>query len=234
MRKVKMELDEVLKTLKVAAVPRAGAAVREVMAARSAYGVSIPTLRKLARAIGRRYSLALRLWAIEIRETRLLAGMIAEPAQMTLETMDEWVDAIADAELCDQTCMNLFEKSAFAYSKAVEWSSRSEEFVKRAGFVLMARLAMNGKQTVDAHFLAFLPLIEKEAVDSRIMVRKAVSWALRKIGKRNDFLNEQATGVALRLKALDNKDARWVAGDALRELRSTAVIERLGNRGLVS
>ncbi|TCL70932.1 3-methyladenine DNA glycosylase AlkD [Hydrogenispora ethanolica] len=234
MARARMGLDEVLKNLKVAAVPRAEEGVRAGLTTRSAYGVSIPTLRKLARAIGRNHLLAQRLWEIEIRETRLLAGMIADPDQVTVELMEKWLAAVADQELCDQTCMNLFEKTCLAYSKAVEWSSRPEEFVKRAGFVMMARLAMNGRQMVDAHFLAFLPLIEKEATDNRLAVRKALSWALRKIGKRNEYLNEQAIVVALRLKQMENQSARWIAGDALRELQGAAVLERLGSRGLVS
>ncbi|MEJ2746390.1 MAG: DNA alkylation repair protein, partial [Anaerolineae bacterium] len=122
-----------------------------------------------------------------------------------------------------------FEKTPFAYQKAVEWSERAEEYVKRAGFVLMARLAVSDKKSADERFAAFFPLIEREAGDSRDMVKKGVNWALRQIGKRNLALNRLAISVGKRIQQQESKAAQWVARDALKELQGTAVQNRLKN-----
>jgi 3-methyladenine DNA glycosylase AlkD len=129
--------------------------------------------------------------------------------------------------VCDGICLNLFRKTPFAHRKCREWSSRPEEFVKRAGFTLMACLAVHDKGAPDGAFLAFLPLIQREAVDERNFVKKAVNWALRQIGKRNRRLNRAAIQAAQTIQRLDSRSARWIAADALRELRNDAVQRRL-------
>ena len=192
-----------------------------------ALGVSIPILRSIAKEIRKDHELALALWEIDLRETRILASMVDEPSKVTTEQMDLWVSDFDYWEICDQCCMNLFEKTSLARDKAFEWSGKQEEFVKRAGFVMMARLAVSDKQAPDEPFLAFFPVIEREAVDGRNMVKKAVNWALRQIGKRSLYLNNRATECAERIGKLDSKSARWIASDALRELRSEKVLERL-------
>jgi 3-methyladenine DNA glycosylase AlkD len=130
-------------------------------------------------------------------------------------------------EICDQCCMNLFEKTSFAYSKAILWSSQEEEFVKRAGFVLMARLAVSDKWADDAAFEQFLPLIIRESCDIRNYVKKAVNWALRQIGKRNPHLHSQALVTAKEILVIDCNAARWIAKDAIRELTDENVLKRL-------
>jgi len=116
--------------------------------------------------------------------------------------------------------MNLFEKTEFAYKKAIEWSSREKEFVKRAGFVLMARLAVSDKKADDDKFKKFLPIIKREATDDRNYVKKAVNWALRQMGKRNLNLNDKAIKIAKEIQKTDSNSAKWIALDALRELTS--------------
>jgi len=205
-----------------------------------AYGVKIPVLRQLAREArvqlarearvkdkAANHALALQLWANDTRETRILASMIDAPQLVSEVQMESWAAAFDYWEICDQCCQNLFEKTPFAYQKAVEWSEREEEYVKRAGFVLMARLAVSDKKAADERFAAFFPLIEREAGDTRDMVKKGVNWALRQIGKRNLALNRQAILVGERIRQQESKAARWVAGDALRELMGTAVQSRL-------
>ena len=153
---------------------------------------------------------------------------MVDEAQLVTETqMESWVSEFDYWEICDQCCMNLFEKTPFAYQKAVEWSKRAEEYVKRAGFVLMARLAVSDKKAADDRFEAFFPLIEREAGDPRDMVKKGVNWALRQIGKRNLALNRQAIIVGQRIQQQESKAAQWVARDALKELTGTAVQSRL-------
>ena len=191
------------------------------------YGVSIPELRNMAKEIGRDHDLAQRLWALNIHEARILASMIGDPKTTTEEQMDTWVKDFHSWDVCDQCCMNLFEKTKFAYPKAVEWSSSDKEFIKRAGFVLMARLAVSDKKSDDTQFKRFLPIIKREASDSRNFVKKAVNWALRQIGKRNLNLNKMATKAAEEIQRIDSTSARWIASDAIRELTSEAVQQKL-------
>jgi 3-methyladenine DNA glycosylase AlkD len=183
-------------------------------------GVRKPTLRAMAKAIGRDHALALELWATGVHEARILACLVADPTATGVELAEAWMADFDSWELCDQCCMNLLDRVPYAWEKAVEWSGREEEFIRRTGFVLMAVLAVHDKKAEDARFLAFLPLIERHAEDPRNFVKKAVNWALRSIGKRNARLREAAMETARRLIARDDKTARWIGRDALRELES--------------
>jgi 3-methyladenine DNA glycosylase AlkD len=196
-----------------------------------ALGISLPTLRRLAKEIGRDHSLAGELWASGIHEARILATLMDEPKLVTDRQMEAWVLDFASWDLCDQCCSNLFDRTPYAYPKAVEWSFRDEEFVKRAGFVLMATLSVHDKKADDRVFREFFPIIVREATDDRIYVRKAVNWALRQIGKRNMALNREAIRVAEEIRAMDARAARWIATDALRELTGEKVQRRLKERG---
>jgi 3-methyladenine DNA glycosylase AlkD len=192
-------------------------------------GTSVPALRAMAKRIGRDHALAAELWASGIHEARLLAAMVDDPAQVTEAQMEAWAAEFDSWDVVDGTCSSLFDRTPFAYAKAMEWSGRNEEFVKRAGFVLMAMLSVHDKAAPDDRFRRFFPLIEAEAGDPRNFVRKAVNWALRQIGKRNPALNEEAMRVAWRIQATGPRPARWVASDALRELQSDAVQRRLAS-----
>lgn len=153
--------------------------------------------------------------------------MVDEPAKVTERQMDSWAKDFDSWDVCDEVCMNLFDKTPFAYEKAVEWSSRKEEFVKRAGFALMACLAVHDKTADDKQFLAFLSAIKRVATDDRNFVKKAVNWALRQIGKRNKRLNAAALKTAKEIQALDCKAAKWIAADAIKELESTTLKRKL-------
>ncbi len=181
-------------------------------------GVAVPVMRKLARKIGRRHRLALQLWKTGIAEARILASMIAVPDEMTGKQMDDWAADFNSWDVCDQVCMNLFDKSPHARKKIREWSRREEEFVKRAAFALLACIAWHDKKAPDADFLAFLPLLERGALDERNFVKKAVSWALRHIGKRNEKLRSVVIETAGRLRGMESKSALWVGRDVGREL----------------
>jgi len=223
-----MERDEVLERLRSLANPDAVAGMaRYGIAAEQAFGVSMPELRKLGKEIGTDHKLAAQLWQAGIRETRILASIIDDPQLVTEEQMDGWAGDFDSWEICDQCCMNLFARTPFARRKCVEWSAREEEFVKRAAFALMARLAVSDKRAPDDIFEQFLPLIKREATDSRNMVKKGVSWALRQIGKRNLNLCAKAIATAEEMRRMNSRSARWIANDALRELTSEAVQERL-------
>ena len=186
-------------------------------------GISIPTLRKMAKTIGKNHTLAVALWRSDIHEARILASMVDEPEQVTLQQMEEWVNDFDTWDVCDQVCGNLFDQTPYAYQKAVEWCHRELEFVRRAGFVMMAELAVHDKKASDAAFEPFFPLIKQYATDERNFVKKAVNWALRQIGKRNSHLYALALEWAETISKSDSKTAQWVAKDALRELHGKAI-----------
>jgi 3-methyladenine DNA glycosylase AlkD len=182
-------------------------------------GTSMPQMRQIAAKIGKNHELALKLWDSEVYEARILASLIADPAKVTESLMEKWVNDFDNWAVCDVTCGELFDYTKYAWKKAVEWTSRKEEYVKRAGFVLMATLAVHDKTAFDSKFIRMLPLITREATDERNFVRKAVNWALRQIGKRNPFLRKAAMSTAREIQKIDSKTAKWIAGDALRELK---------------
>ncbi len=197
------------------------------MAVEQRLGVSVPDMRKLAKEIGRDHKLALDLWRTGIAEAKIVAAMVGEPDKLTEEQMEDWVTGINSWDVCDQVCMNLFEKNQLAWKKIIDWSEREDEFVKRTAFSLIACLAWHDKKAGDDKFIEVLPVIIRGATDERNFVKKAVSWALRNIGKRNLNLNEAAINAAKEIKRLDSKSARWVASDTLRELESDAIQSRL-------
>jgi len=190
-------------------------------------GVALPDLRRLAKEIGRDHALALTLWRSGIHDARLLASMIAVPADTDLALAENWAADFRSWDVCDQCCTNLLRKTDFARSLVTHWRGREEELVKRAAFAMIAVLAVHDKKADDDIFIAWLGLIEEAAMDLRNLVKKAVSWALRQIGKRNTVLNQQAIECAERIHAQGSKPARWIASDALRELRSEAVQTRI-------
>ena len=192
-----------------------------------ALGVHIPEIRKIAKSIGKDHALALDLWRSQIKEARILASMVDDPGMVTESQMEIWCSTFDSWDLCDQCCSNLFDKTQFAYSKAAQWSKRNEEYVKRAGFALMACLAVHDKAADDARFVGFLAMIQRESWDERNFVKKAVNWALRQIGKRNVRLNKEALACAKLIRQVDSPSAKWIASDAIRELSSKAVLGRL-------
>jgi 3-methyladenine DNA glycosylase AlkD len=190
-------------------------------------GVPVPTLRKIARRHRKDHELALKLWDSGVHEARILAALVDDPEKVTAPQMERWVGDLDSWDVCDACCGNLFDKTPFAFKKAHEWSKRREEFVRRAGYVLMAELAVHDRNAPDSMFLQFFGAIERGSKDSRNFVKKAVNWALRQIGKRSRRLNKEALKLAQKISGLDSPSAKWVASDAIRELRSEAVQKRL-------
>jgi 3-methyladenine DNA glycosylase AlkD len=190
-------------------------------------GVPIPVLRRLAKEAGRDHALAGALWRSGIHEARILATLVDDPARVTARQMDAWARDLDSWDVCDQACQNLFRYTPMAFAKAAQWARAMPEFVRRAGFSLMAGLAVKAKEAADERFAAFLPLIAAAAGDDRNMVKKAVNWALRGIGKRNRRLHKLAIAAAEEIARQDSRPARWIAADALRELRDPAVVGRI-------
>ncbi len=193
-------------------------------------GLSMPAMRQIARTLGRDHALALQLWATGIPDARIVAGMVADPARLTLRQMDAWALGFASWDVCDQVCGSAFLASPLAWDKVADWAVRPEAFVRRAAFSLLATLAVHDKAADNTAFVNALALIEGAASDERNFVKKAVNWALRNIGKRNPALNQAAITAARRIQAQGSRAARWIATDALRELTGDAVQARLAGR----
>jgi 3-methyladenine DNA glycosylase AlkD len=182
-------------------------------------GISVVQLRAIAKRTGRNHALAEALWASGIFEARILAAFVAEPARVTRRQANAWAKDFECWADCDGLCIHLFRKAAFANDLAIAWSCRREELVKRAGFTLMATLAVHDKTAGNEVFRSYLARVREEATDERHKVKKGVNWALRQIGKRNLILNREAIRTAKVIRAKDSRAARWIAGDALRELQ---------------
>lgn len=222
------ELERVLAQLKKAGseANRAGMA-RFGIAIEKAFGVKHPILKKIARGLGRNNQLAEELWASGYHEALLIAPLVADPKTFTKARANAWVKDINSWDICDGFTGNLIDRTPYAYELVPAWARRKEEFVRRAAFALMAWLPVHDKKAPDAQFAPFFDLILQYAEDERNFVKKAVNWALRQLGKRNLALNRKAIATARAVAKLDSKAARWVARDALKELESAAVQQRL-------
>lgn len=184
-----------------------------------ALGVPVGALRTLARTLGRHHPLAADLWQTGIYEARMLACFVEDPACVSVEQMDAWAADFDSWALCDTACFHLFDKTQHAFGRVQAWAERPEEFVRRAAFALLASVALHAKGLPDEAFTPGLALIEA-ADDERNFVKKAVSWALRGIGKRRSpALKASALATAERLAASPSRARRWVGKDALNELR---------------
>jgi len=226
-----VSVEEVIKRLEARAKPdQLEGMARFGMVTEKRLGVSIPSLREMAKQLGNDHTLAIQLWNTGIAEARILAGMVDEPDKLSEAQMEEWVKGINSWDVCDQVCQNLFEKSPLAWKKIVGWSKREEEFTKRAAYALLACMAWHDKHASDAQFIKLLPVVKQGATDERNFVKKAVNWALRNIGKRNTNLNRAAIKTATEMLKIDSSAARWVASDAIRELSSEPVRRRLRKR----
>jgi 3-methyladenine DNA glycosylase AlkD len=227
-----MNKSEILHKLNQFPTPKGKEHMSRVgLPADKALGITIQDLRNLAKEIGKDHALSLELWNEELHEAKLLAVLLAEPKKVTEELMEAWASQLYSWDITDHCCNNLFDKTPFAYTKAVEWTSRSEEFVKRAGFTLIATLGVHDKKAKDAQFEAFFTPILQQATDERNYVKKAINWALRQIGKRNMNLNQKAIQIALSLQKMPSPAAKWIAADALRELKNERIQTRLKQKG---
>jgi 3-methyladenine DNA glycosylase AlkD len=212
-------VEEALARLRALADPaRLAGMARYGIGGGTAIGVTVAELRALAKELGRSHELAQGLWDSGVHEARILASLVEERDRVDEAQLDRWVADLGSWDLCDQFCQNLVRHTPFAWAKALEWSGRPEPFVRRAGFATMAGLAVSDRTADDARFAPFLQVVAERADDDRPIVRKGASWALRQIGKRNPSLRARAVAVAQALRD-GGPGARWVGGDALRELR---------------
>jgi len=226
--KAAMSVESVLAEMRSKRDPKAVEGMaRFGISSEGTLGLSVPYLRSMAKRVGRNHDLAKGLWASGVHEAKILAALVDDPKMVTESQMEKWVAGFDSWDVCDGCCGNLFDRTPYAYAKALKWSERDEEFVKQAGYVLMAELAVHDKKAPDASFLGFFEAIEGGSTDQRTFVKKAVNWALRQIGKRNLRLNHAALELAGKISRKESPNARWVASDAVRELTSEAVQKRL-------
>ncbi len=198
--------------------------IRFGITAEKAFGVSVPKIRDLAKRIGKDHELALELWQTGYHEARILAAMTADAESATLGQMDQWVKEISNWAQCDSACTEYFQKTRYAYVLPERWCGSSKEFVRRAGIVMIAVLAVHHKKTDDDVFEKFLPLLKACSTDERNFVRKGVNWALRQVGKRNTRLHKKAIALSKEIQNIPSRSAAWIAADALRELNSPKTI----------
>jgi 3-methyladenine DNA glycosylase AlkD len=195
--------------------------------AQKVFGVSMTTLKTFAKKLGRDHELALALWDTGWYEARMLTAFVDEPKRVTAAQMDRWARDFDNWAICDSICFHLFDKTPHAWRKIELWSGRKQEFVKRAGFALLASVALHDKKTADAPFIASLRLIRKAASDDRNFVKKGVSWALRGVGHRNRLLHAAALALAEELARSSNSTERWIGKDAIRDITRPAILRRV-------
>jgi 3-methyladenine DNA glycosylase AlkD len=230
-----MTVEQILKSLEsIGSATNVAGMERFGIVTAKAFGISTPVLKQFAKELKRqivdRHQLALELWQTGVHEVRTVAYFIDDPKQVTKVQMDSWATDFDNWATVDGTCGHLFCRTPFAYEKAFEWSEKKQEYIKRAGFSMMVYLAVHDKKTNDEKLAAFLPVIEKHSHDGRNFVKKAVNWALRQIGKRSEYLNLLAIESAERIRLHDSVSARWIASNALNELRSQNIRERLAKK----
>jgi len=230
-----MESKEIIQKLEAFKNPKnvAGMARFGIKPKTKVLGVSIPEIRKLAKEINKKGGgrsspyLALKLWDAKIHEARILASIIADPKKLTLSQIKKWVADFDSWDVCDQCCMNLLDKSEIAKNQISNFAKDNREFVRRTAFALMASLAFHNKEMEDNDFVKFFPLIKKYSTDERNFVKKAVNWALRQIGKRNKALNKKAVKLSEEIRRINSKSAKWIANNAIIELTSAKIKEKL-------
>lgn len=197
-------------------------------------GLSTPFLFSLKKKIGRDHQLALDLWNTGIFEARILGALIADPKQLTKAVAQRWVRDFDNWAICDGVCLHCFRYTPYAHNLIPLWIRKKDEFIRRAGFTMMATLSVADKKSPDRVFLNYLPFIQQYATDERNYVKKAVNWALRQVGKRSLALNRSAIVTAKEIRKMDSPAAKWIAADALRELQSEAVQQRLRKKAQAS
>lgn len=191
-----------------------------------ALGVSVGTIQKLGKELGKDHELAMALWETDVYEARLLVAYVGEPAKLTSAQMDRWCRDFDNWGVLDTICFVLFNETPLAWKKVEQWVKLQGEFQRRAGFVLLACLPWR-EPADDARFMRLLPLIERGAPDNRNFVRKGVNWALRSVGRRSRKLHNAATALAKRLAESEDATARWVGKDAFKQLTGPAMMARI-------
>jgi len=227
------EAEAVVKALRAAGTAKNRAGMAHFGITGNTAGVTLAKLRSIQKRYRRDHAFAAALWRTGLYDARILACFLDEPDKVTSRQMDTWVAAFDSWAICDGACLHLFVKTRFVEEKIEKWAKDEREFVRRAAFALIACYTVHGKSVPDERFLAFLDLVERYAGDPRNYVKKGVNWALRQIGKRSKRLHRPALAVARKLTASEDRTARWIGKDAVRELTDPLQLARIAARSSV-
>jgi 3-methyladenine DNA glycosylase AlkD len=224
------EAERVVKELRAAGTAENRTGMARYGIAGDVAGVSLAAMKPIQKRYRRDHAFAAALWQTGLYEARILACSLDEPGKVTQSQMDAWAGEFDNWALCDGACLHLFVDTPFVESKIEKWAKDRREFVRRAAFSLIACYTVHRKEVPDDRFAGFLDLVERCATDERNGVKKAVNWALRQIGKRSKALHRPALALAKRLAASDDKTARWIGRDAVKELTDPAQLKRIAAR----
>jgi len=171
-----------------------------------ALGISHGVQRRIATKIKRNHERALALWASGITEAQFIASLTADPKQVTPDLARAWAAEFDSWDIVDGVS-DLFVDTDNWKDLIAGFAADEREFVRRTAFAMIAWSVVHRKKEPEETLAGFLPLIETHATDPRNFVRKAVSWALRSLGKRSRALNAAALELAERLAASDDRTA---------------------------
>jgi 3-methyladenine DNA glycosylase AlkD len=194
------------------------------------FGVSVSQMQQMSKQFGRDHDLAAALWETGWYEARMMAGFLDEPTRVTPAQMDRWAGDFDNWAVCDHLCFHLFDRTPHAFAKIRQWSTKRGEFQKRAAFALLASVALHDRKTPDEEFLPCLALIENASTDDRNFVKKSLVWALRLLGERSQALNAATLDLVRRLAESDDRTARSIGKEVIRELAKPAAAKRLASR----
>ena len=199
-----------------------------IVTADRALGMSIDTIRAIAKPHRKQHGLALELWDTDLYEAKFLAVFVDDPAQVTPGQMDRWRATFDNWATCDTACFDLFDRTPHAFDAIDRWAPLEGEFDRRASFALLASVALHTKKSPDQPFIDRLALIEAYAFDPRNFVKMGVNWALRGFGNRSADCHRAALAMAEKLAASSDRTARWNGKDAVRALNRPGLRAKLG------
>lgn len=191
-------------------------------------GVSTGDIRKLAKGIKKSNELACQLWGTGYHEAKLLAVLIFDKESLSLHDVILLMNEVCSWDLCDHLCKNLIIKLKNYEDLIGKWCISKATYSKRAAFTLIASVVIHDKSIPDDVLDEYLKFIYNNSDDEREHVKKAVSWALREIGKRDFNYQEKAILLAHELKENGSKTQIWIAKDALKELKKLVKVEGRG------
>lgn len=222
-----MTKQEVLQELESLGTAQNRKVYRRHGACENLYGVSFANLRRMAKQLKINHALAQDLWSTEIHEAQLLASMIADPVTAEESLVDRWITELADRIVTSELTV-FVSKTPFFQAKTEEWLDSEDEWIGRAGWQLLALLAMNNEGLPDSYFDNYLTIIERDIHTQKNMIRDAMNSALIAIGIRNSALEKRALSAAKRIGKVevDHGETSCKTPDAAEYIRKTVARQK--------
>lgn len=170
------------------------------------YGVSLPTIKDVAREYAPNHELALTLWRQDVRELKLAALFIDEPSAVMAEQMEAWAADWRVSELAEQCAMQLFWRCPAAFRVAVEWASWEIPLRRLAAFYMLGKLAASDSGIADAEISA---LLDNGNVFGSAAAERSVAYALREIYRHRPALRGKVMQALNRIPAEVAEEVRW-------------------------